>query len=447
MDDSDKKKDQSTNDTRETGQSNASGVNEKGASSTPLETDTPLGDPGQIYETSSARAPSAVPDEDPWMSSSGVVREPDDKSASASPASQVKSQFESEKPSRETPQQASPQQSSPQQSSPQSEQQPGVMNTKKDKLDLSEENWDRDLVNRLAFASLNEQRRSRRWSVFFKVLAFTYVGVILFYIPTDFNKKGITGGKHTAIIDVSGAIAADADANADSIVGGLRAAFENKNTAAVILRINSPGGSPVQAGYVYDEIKRLRAKYQAIKLYAVITDMCASGGYYIAAAADEIYADKASIVGSIGVLMNGFGFVDAMQKMGIERRLLTAGEHKGVMDPFSPLKKSDTEHMQVLLNGVHQQFINVVKEGRGDRLKDDPKLFSGLFWNGEEGVKLGLVDGLGSSSYVAREVVGVDKLVDFTSRSNYLDRFAERLGATFAKVMSTTLGLQTVRVE
>ncbi|NOZ52311.1 MAG: S49 family peptidase [Gammaproteobacteria bacterium] len=315
------------------------------------------------------------------------------------------------------------------------------------KPNLSDAHWDRNLINRLAFASLNEQRRSRRWGVFFKTLAFVYVGVILFYIPTDFDKKSITGGKHTAIIDVSGTIAADADANADRIVGGLRAAFENKNTAAVILRINSPGGSPVQAGYVYDEIKRLRAKYQAVKLYAVITDMCASGGYYIAAAADEIYADKASIVGSIGVLMNGFGFVDAMKNMGIERRLLTAGEHKGVLDPFSPLKKEDLNHMQSLLDGVHQQFIKVVKEGRGDRLQDDPKLFSGLFWNGEESLKLGLVDGLGSSSYVAREIVGVDKLVDFTARSNYLDRFAERLGATVVKTLSTTLGLQPVGVE
>jgi len=427
MDDNDNKKDQPKK----------PDVNEKGVTPTPLETDTPLGDPGQVYETSSSGKRSVPSDSDPWTQSPEVSHsdvDVDVDASTTSSASQFHAQKESEQSAQEATQQPSPQQ-------------PHAMNTKKEKLDISEENWDRDLINRLAFASLNEQRRSRRWSVFFKTLAFVYVGVILFYIPTDFDKKSITGGKHTAIVDIAGTIAADSDANADSIVGGLRAAFENKNTAAVILRINSPGGSPVQAGYVYDEIKRLRAKYQAIKLYAVITDMCASGGYYIAAAADEIYADKASIVGSIGVLMNGFGFVDAMQKIGVERRLLTAGEHKGVLDPFSPMKKGDTEHMQKLLDGVHQQFINVVKEGRGDRLKEDPKLFSGLFWNGEEGVKLGLVDGLGSSSYVAREIVGVDKLVDFTSRTNYLDRFAERLGATFANAMTATLGLQSGRVE
>lgn len=317
----------------------------------------------------------------------------------------------------------------------------------KNKVDLSEEHWDRDILNRLAFATLNEQRRSRRWNVFFKALAFIYVGALLFYIPSDLGQKGIAGGKHTAIIEVTGTIAADSEANADNIVGGLRAAFKNKNTAAVILRINSPGGSPVQAGYIYDEIKRLRAKYPNTKLYAVIADMCASGGYYIAAAADEIYADKASIVGSIGVLMNSFGFVEAMKKVGVERRLITAGEHKGVLDPFSPVNKEELKHVKSLLDGVHKQFIQVVKEGRGDRLKDSPKLFSGLFWNGEEGVKLGLVDGLGSSSYVAREIVGAENLVDFTVRANYLDRFAERFGAGFAKMMAQTLGINAAAIQ
>ena len=317
----------------------------------------------------------------------------------------------------------------------------------KGKVDLSDEHWDRDILNRLAFATLNEQRRSRRWGVFFKALAFIYFGALIFYIPSDIGHKSIAGGKHTAIIEVTGTIAADAEANADNIVGGLRAAFKNKNTAAVIMRINSPGGSPVQAGYIYDEIKRLRAKYPNTKLYAVITDMCASGGYYIAAAADEIYADKASIVGSIGVLMNGFGFVEAMKKVGVERRLITAGEHKGVLDPFSPVNKEELKHVKSLLDGVHKQFIQVVKEGRGDRLKDSPKLFSGLFWNGEEGVKLGLVDGLGSSSYVAREIVGAENLVDFTVRANYLDRFAERFGAGFAKMMAQTLGINAAAIQ
>ncbi|WP_455206696.1 S49 family peptidase [Kaarinaea lacus] len=317
----------------------------------------------------------------------------------------------------------------------------------KGKVDLSGEHWDRDILNRLAFATLNEQRRARRWNVFFKALAFIYIGALLFYIPSDLGQKGIAGGKHTAIIEVNGAIGADTEANADNIVGGLRAAFKNKNTAAVILRINSPGGSPVQAGYVYDEIKRLRVKYPNTKLYAVITDICASGGYYIAAAADEIYADKASIVGSIGVLMNGFGFVETMKKLGVERRLVTAGEHKGALDPFSPIKQDELKHVQSLLDGVHKQFINVVKEGRGDRLKDSPNLFSGLFWNGEEGVKLGLVDGLGSSSYVAREIVGAENLVDFTVRASYFDRFAESLGAGFAKMMATTLGINPASIQ
>ncbi len=301
--------------------------------------------------------------------------------------------------------------------------------------------WERDVLNRLAFASLNEQRRARRWGIFFKSLMFVYVFAIFFYIPSGWDTGKITPGKHTALVDLEGVISAESPANADSLVGGLREAFKHKNTAAVILRINSPGGSPVQSGYVYDEIKRLREKYPDKKLYAVISDICASGGYYIAAAADEIYADKASIVGSIGVLMDGFGFVDTIDKLGIERRLLTAGKHKGVLDPFSPLKKSEVKHVQGLLDSIHQQFITAVKEGRGDRLSDSPDLFTGLFWNGEEGLKLGLVDALGNSSYVAREVIGVEKIVDFTPRQNYLDRFAERFGAAMASVMATTMGV------
>lgn len=302
--------------------------------------------------------------------------------------------------------------------------------------------WERDVLNRLAFASLNEQRRARRWSIFFKALLFIYLFVLFFYVPSEWGDRGIVTGKHTALVEVDGVIAANAEASADNLVSGLRAAFKDKNTAGVILRINSPGGSPVQAGYVYDEIKRLRDKYPDIKVYAVVVDICASGGYYIASAADEIYADKASIVGSIGVLMDGFGFVDTLEKLGVERRLMTAGKHKGILDPFSPLKKDEVAHMQNLLDSVHQQFINQVKEGRGDRLSDSPDLFTGLFWNGEEGLKLGLVDGLGSSSYVAREVIGAEHIVDFTPRANYLDRFAERIGATMANVLATSLGLQ-----
>jgi len=283
--------------------------------------------------------------------------------------------------------------------------------------------WQRDVVNRLAFAALNEQRRARRWSIFFKAILLAYLFLIFFafYLPQQ-GGKPITVGKHTALVDVKGVIAADADASADNIVSGLRAAFEDENTVGVILRINSPGGSPVQAGYVYDEIKRLRKKYPDTKLYAVVSDMCASGGYYIAAAADEIYADKASIVGSIGVLMNGFGFVDGMKKLGVERRLYTAGEHKGMLDPFSPVKPDEVAHVKHMLDTIHQQFIQAVKDGRGERLKDDPKIFSGLFWTGEEGVKLGLVDGLGSAGYVAREIIKQEKIVDYTPKPDYLER-------------------------
>jgi len=323
--------------------------------------------------------------------------------------------------------------------------------------DLSRNDWERDVLNRLAFATLNEQRRSRRWNVFFKALAFIYVGAIIMlaYNPMSSHPGGIRGEKHTAVVEISGAIASDTEASADNIVGGLRNAFEDKDTAAIILRINSPGGSPVQAGYVYDEIKRLRKLHNDIKVYAVIVDICASGGYYIAAAADEIYADKASIVGSIGVLMNGFGFVDTMKKVGVERRLITAGEHKGVLDPFSPIKKEELKHVQGMLDDIHKQFIDVVKEGRGKnsngeeklRIKEYPELFSGLFWNGEQGVKMGLVDGLGNTSFVAREIIKAERLVDFTVREKFFDRFAEKFGVGFAKVLGGTMGFESMGLK
>ncbi|HKK15661.1 MAG TPA: S49 family peptidase, partial [Gammaproteobacteria bacterium] len=219
-------------------------------------------------------------------------------------------------------------------------------------------------------------------------------------------------------------------------------AFEDHNTAGIILRINSPGGSPVQAGYVYDEIKRLRSLHPDIPLYAVITDICASGGYYIAAAADEIYANKASVVGSIGVVMSGFGFVDAIDKLGIERRLLHAGKDKGFLDPFSPLKESDVEHVNEILNQVYQQFIDVVKTGRGDRLKDDGRLYSGLVWTGQESVELGLVDALGSAGYVAREVIGAEEIIDYTLHDTYFQQFAKQLGSAMFKGMNNSTSLE-----
>ncbi len=305
--------------------------------------------------------------------------------------------------------------------------------------------WERDLLNRLAFAALNEQRRARRWSIFFKLLGFAYLALFLFLLfSQEWGEIETTVGRHTALVEIQGVIDENAQANADNIITALRNAFSNKHTAGVITRINSPGGRPVQEGYVYDEIRRLRQQYPEIPLYAVISDMGASGGYYVAAAADRIYADKASIVGSIGVTMNpfglsSFGFTEAMKKLGIERRLLTSGESKSLLDPFSPLSPKEVEHVKKMLDNIHTQFIKAVRTGRGDRLKDNPEIFSGLIWTGEEGVELGLVDALGSTSYVAREIVGAEEIVDYTIRPSYLDRFAERLGVALGKGLYSVL--------
>lgn len=304
-------------------------------------------------------------------------------------------------------------------------------------------NWQQDVLNKLIFSSLNEQRRARRWNIFFKSLFMVYL-LLLFVLmllpPMGGDGERFSVGNHTALIEIKGVIAQDAKASADHIITALRAAFKNNKSAGIILRINSPGGSPVQAGYIYDEIKRLRAEHQDKKVYAVITDICASGGYYIAAASDEIYADKASLVGSIGVVMNGFGFVDTLKKLGIERRLYTAGEHKGFLDPFSPQRKEETAHIKQLLTDIHNQFIKVVKDGRGARLKDDPKLFSGLIWTGEESVKLGLIDGLSSSSSVARDIIKAEKIVDYTPHEDLLERLTQRLGTSVASSLLQQAG-------
>jgi protease-4 len=312
-----------------------------------------------------------------------------------------------------------------------------------------DKNWQQDVINRLAFAALNEQRRSRRWNIFFKSLFFAYLLLVLLmiYLPGKVDKTALKGGRHTALVEINGVIADDTEANADTIIGGLRAAFKDRDSAGIILRINSPGGSPVQAGYVNDEIKRLRDLYPQKKLYAVVTDVCASGGYYIAAAADEIFADKASMIGSIGVLMNGFGFVDAMKKLGIERRLYTAGKSKGFLDPFSPQKKEDIAHIKSMLGTIHRQFIDIVKQGRGQRLKDDPRLFTGLVWTGEESMELGLVDGLGSSSYVAREVIEAENIINYTQQETFFERFADRIGASMASSLVQLLGVQSLPVR
>ncbi|WP_246077746.1 S49 family peptidase [Neptunomonas concharum] len=300
------------------------------------------------------------------------------------------------------------------------------------------------LIEKMLNGLFVEQRRARRWGIFFKVLTFAYLFALLavFFMGRNITDD-ITGEnvEHTAVIEVMGPISAEEEANADSLVWSLREAFEADNSKAVILRINSPGGSPVQAGYVYDEVKRLRALYPEKPLYAVIMDIGASGAYYIAAAADEIYADKASLVGSIGVISGGFGFVDLMDKVGVERRAMTAGDNKGFLDPFSPMKESDKVFWQSVLDTTHQQFIDQVKKGRGDKLKEDPKLFSGLVWTGEQALEKGLVDGLGSTSYVAREVVGVEKIVNYSPKVSRLEEMIDRLGVSFGKTVATSLGL------
>ncbi len=294
--------------------------------------------------------------------------------------------------------------------------------------------WERDVISRLSFAAIHEQRRARRWGIFFKGLFFIYLFTLLGLYLWDSISSFHLSGKHTAVVDVKGVISDSGDANANDIIASLRAAFEDSDTVGVILRINSPGGSPVQAAYVNDEIWRLRAKYPKIPLYAVVSDICASGGYYIATAAQKIYADKGSVVGSIGVRMDSFGFVDAMQKLGIERRLFTAGEHKGFLDPFLPAQPEDVSHIKSLLAQIHQQFIEVVKKGRGNRLKGDDTLFSGLMWTGEQAQSLGLVDGLGSSDFVAREVFKTETIEDYTHRTGLLDRALEHVGTTLVRI-------------
>jgi protease-4 len=306
--------------------------------------------------------------------------------------------------------------------------------------------WERDVITQLAESSLREQRRARRWGIFFKSLTFAYIAAIIFmYGDTDISKVNLNE-EHTALVELNGVISDADEASADNIVTALRDAFKNKHSAGVILRINSPGGSPVQSGYIYDEILRLRKENPETPLYAVITDICASGGYYIASAADKIYADKASIVGSIGVRMDNFGFVDAIDKLGIERRTLTAGKNKALLDPFLPEDEHTKAHMQTMLNEIHQQFINSVKQGRGDRLDTSVDgLFSGLIWTGETAVDIGLVDELASASYVAREVIGEETIVNYTVKEDILERFAERLGSSVAQVISSQLFTQLPR--
>ncbi|WP_321853472.1 S49 family peptidase [Burkholderia cenocepacia] len=296
--------------------------------------------------------------------------------------------------------------------------------------DSREPAWERAALERIALAAVKEQRAARRWKIFFR-FAFLGVFVLLAFALIDFSSdsKFSSSGRHTALVTIDGEIAAGVNANADDINTALDAAFDDDGTVGVVLRINSPGGSPVQAGMVYDEIRRLRKKYPDKPLYVVVTDMCASGGYYIASAADKIFVDKASIVGSIGVLMDGFGFTGLMGKLGVERRLHTSGENKGFYDPFSPETPKMDAHAQELLDQVHAQFIKAVKDGRGKRLHETPDMFSGLFWTGEKSVELGLADGYGTTDTVARDVLKASDLVDYTVKESLTNRVARKFGA------------------
>lgn len=303
-----------------------------------------------------------------------------------------------------------------------------------DNADKTDPGFEQALVNRIAREFLAEQRRARRWNIAFRVFLALIVSIFLaVYLigKADISPATLKTGKHTALIDIQGIIAPGEQARADYVTASLRAAYEDGNTEGIIIRINSPGGSPVQAGHVNDEINRLKNEYPDIPVFAVIGDLCASGGYYVAVAADSIYADKASLVGSIGVIAAGFGFVDTLNKLGIERRIYHAGDHKAFMDPFSPQRQEEMEHLDHLLNDIYQQFVETVKQGRGERLADDERIFSGLIWTGEQSIELGLVDELGNADYVAREVIGAEDIVDFTYRETFLDQFSRSLGALF----------------
>lgn len=314
--------------------------------------------------------------------------------------------------------------------------------------------WEREVLEKVLLATVTEQRRARRWRIFFRLAG---IGVILLVLASAFgwirptDPTGVAVGRHTAVVQIDGVLAAGGEVDADGVIDALRAAFKDTATAAVVLRINSPGGSPVQAGLINDEVRRLRTANPSTPVYAVVEEICASGGYYVAAAADRIYVDKASLIGSIGVLMDGFGFTEAMDKLGIERRLMTAGENKGFLDPFSPLSDAQREHARRMLGVIHAQFIDVVRAGRGDRLKDAPELFSGLVWTGTTSIELGLADELGSLRSVARDVVKAETLVDFTRRPNLAERLAKRVGMevgqAFGRGLGVGLGAEALRVR
>lgn len=315
--------------------------------------------------------------------------------------------------------------------------------TEQNSHDDHQASTERSILEELARDNLKERRRARRWGIFFKsVFAAYLIGVT---IMVSMDSISTPTGTHTALVDLEGTIARNSDVDADEVARGLRNAFQAEDSRAVILRINSPGGSPVQAGMINTEMHRLREKYPNKPLYVVIGDVGASGGYYAAVAADKIYADRASIVGSIGVLMNSFGLVDAMDKLGVERRLITSGEHKDFMDPFSPVDPSDRRHAQELLDQVHQQFIDTVKADRGEKLSPDPEIFSGLFWTGQEALELGLVDEFGTAGSVARDVVGAEDIIDYTPQEDLISRMTKQLGVSIAETLKSAVMWEGMR--
>ena len=305
--------------------------------------------------------------------------------------------------------------------------------------------WERVTLEKLAFASLKEQKATRRWKTFVRLSWLVFLIVLVWLALHRGTPAGGATVAHTAVVEIKGEISAGSDASAEFINAALKAAFEDEGAKAVVLLINSPGGSPVQAGMMNDEIRRLKAKHKK-PVYAVVEETCASAGYYVAVSADKIFVDKASIIGSIGVLMDGFGFTGLMDKIGVERRLLTAGENKGFLDPFSAQTEKQRAFAQTMLNQIHQQFIGVVKAGRGPRLKETPEMFSGLFWTGQQAIDLGLADQLGTLEYVAREVVKAEDIIDYTRHDNVAERLAKKFGAAMGEgAMKTFKAIPALR--
>lgn len=303
-------------------------------------------------------------------------------------------------------------------------------------IPTGQSHWEREVIEKILLESIKEQRLARRWGLGLKLAFLGYLSLALWLAVKPFSDTGLGKAKdHTAIVDISGQITESSKTNAENIIKGLKSAIEDSGTKGVILKMNTPGGTPVQAAYVYEEIRAIKKSRPSLPIIAVVSDLCASGGYYIAAAADKIYVNPSSIVGSIGVIMNGFGFVQAMEKLGIERRALTAGEHKALLDPFMAINPTEKAQVQNVLNGIHEQFIAAVREGRGSRLKEQPDLFSGLVWTGAKGIELGLVDAFGDVRSVAEKEIGASELVNYTPKEDLLERVSHRLGTAFGRIL------------